>query len=78
MIEIIMISYPIAKPTKRNITDNGYCALEATSLYLQHRINCHPKRKLDNPKLYRRVKSLFFNHQYSPEVINKPPKKYLG
>jgi IS30 family transposase len=60
----------ISRELKRNSLNGEYFPCDAQSLYLRRRILCKPKRKLDNPDIYKCVKELFLNHQWSPEQIS--------
>lgn len=60
----------ISRELKRNSLDGEYFPCDAHSLYLQRRTLCKPKRKLDNPDIYKCVRNLFLKHQWSPEQIS--------
>lgn len=59
----------ISRELKRNTINNTYSAIEADELYKIRRKVCRPKKKLDDPNLFSLVKTLFLDHQWSPEEI---------
>lgn len=61
----------ISRELKRNNCNGEYFPCEAQSSYVQRRTYCKPKKKLENPVLYKCVKNLFLNHQWSPEQISE-------
>lgn len=61
----------ISRELKRNNINGEYFPCEAQYSYVQRRLCCKPKKKLENPTLYKCVKNLFLNHQWSPEQISE-------
>ena len=61
----------ISRELKRNNIDEEYFPCEAQYSYIQRRLCCKSKKKLENPTLYKCVKNLFLNHQWSPEQISE-------
>lgn len=59
----------ISRELKRNIVNNEYSAFEATNLYKKRRIACRPRKKLFDKEIFEIVKTLFLDHQWSPEQI---------
>lgn len=60
----------ISREINRNSQNGEYIPCEAHATYKKRRIHYKPKRKLDNPDLFKCVRDLFLNHQWSPEQIS--------
>lgn len=61
----------ISRELKRNNINGEYFPCESQSTYVQRRLYYKPKKKWENPTLYKSVKNLFLNHQWSPEQISE-------
>lgn len=60
----------ISRELKRNtLSKQGYSAVEAEKAYHKRRKNCKRQKLLSNKELYRLVKRLFLEQQWSPEQI---------
>ncbi|XHN44796.1 Transposase [Lonepinella sp. MS14436] len=59
----------ISRELMRNNALDSYSAFQAMHCYQARRENCHPKRKLDNAKLFELVRDKFLAQQWSPEQI---------
>ncbi len=59
----------ICRELKRNALHGSYLPCDAQVLYTTGRKVCRPHKKLDDALLFQKVKSLFFEHQWSPEQI---------
>lgn len=56
----------------RELKRNGkfYSPSEAQNNYQRKRKNCRPRKKLENPQLFKLVKKLFLQNRWSPEQIS--------
>lgn len=61
----------ISRELIRNNINGEYLPCDVQSSYLQRRLCCKPKKKLDNQIVYKCVKNLFLNHKWSPEQISE-------
>ena len=59
----------ISRELKRNKENGNYSAYDSQTRYKARRLSCRPKKRLDNKELFKLVKDLFVNHQWSPEEI---------
>jgi hypothetical protein len=59
----------ICRELKRNSLQGSYLPCDAQALYATRRKECRPQKKLDDTVLFQKVKSLFLEHQWSPEQI---------
>ena len=59
----------ICRELKRNSLQGSYLPCDAQALYTTRRKACRPQKKLDDDVLFLKVKSLFLEHQWSPEQI---------
>ncbi|KXB65271.1 hypothetical protein HMPREF1863_01781, partial [Aedoeadaptatus coxii] len=59
----------ICREIKRNSLQGSYLPCDAQALYATRRKVCRPRKKLDDTVLFQKVKSLFLEHQWSPEQI---------
>ena len=57
----------ISRELKRNSVEGSYLPCDAQALYATRRKACRPRKKLDDTVLFQKVKSLFLEHQWSPE-----------
>ena len=60
---------PICRERKRNSVEGTYLSCDAQALYITRRKACRPRKKLDEAILFRKVKSLFLEHQWFSEQI---------
>lgn len=59
----------ISRELKRNSVEGSYLPCDAQALYATGRKACRPHKKLDDTVLFQKIKSLFLEHQWSPEQI---------
>ena len=59
----------ICRELKRNSLQGTYLPCDAQTLYTTRRKACRPRKKLDDAILFQKVKTLFLDHQWSPEQI---------
>ena len=59
----------ISREIRRNTSNGFYQPVEAQHMYVQRRMACRPKKRLDNPELCQYVKDKFLEQQWSPEEI---------
>ena len=57
----------ICRELKRNSLQGTYLPCDAQTLYTTRRKACRPRKKLDDAILFQKVKTLFLDHQWSPE-----------
>lgn len=60
----------ISRELRRNASKKHYLPIAAEKKARQRRSRCHPHKKLDDPTLLKKVKSLISIHQWSPEEIS--------
>lgn len=60
----------ISRELSRNSFDNDYSAVAAQAAYLERRKKCRPRKKLDDPVIFEKVREKFLDHQWSPEEIS--------
>lgn len=60
----------ISRELHRNAYGKHYLPVEAEAKARQRHFHCHPHKKLDDPVLLKKVKSLISVHQWSPEEIS--------
>lgn len=60
----------VSRELRRNLTGTEYIPMYAQKKYIQRRRSCRPHKHLEDPKLLDTVKSLFLEHQWSPEEIS--------
>ena len=60
----------ISRELSRNSNRGEYSAVAAQAAYLKRRKNCRPKKKLEDPVIFEKVREKFLNHQWSPEEIS--------
>jgi len=61
----------ISRELSRNSFDNDYSAVTAQAAYLERRKKCRPRKKLDDPVIFEKVREKFLDHQWSPEEISE-------
>ena len=59
----------ICRELNRNSFQESYLPCDTHALYTTRRKECRPRKKLDDAVLFQKVKSLFLEHQWSPEQI---------
>ena len=60
----------ISRELSRNSVCGEYSAVAAQAAYLKRRDKCRPRKKLDDPVIFEKVREKFLNHQWSPEEIS--------
>lgn len=61
----------ISREIRRNYSEGTYQAAIAQKEYKERRLACRPHKRLDDPELLSFVKDKIFNHQWSPEQVDK-------
>lgn len=59
----------ISRELKRNSSSGIYIPCKAQLKYHERRRSCKPKKRLDNPLVWKFVRDKFLEHQWSPEQI---------